>query len=140
MRWVWGLEDEVCAFVCDQTQTRAEFGNCRTIAVLKGDRIIAGGVFHDWNPERGTMEISGAAIGRRWCSKGLIRAAGDYVFRTAHCQMVYARTDARNLAARGFMKALGATEIIIPRMRGRTASEAIALLTAEQWAENRFAR
>jgi RimJ/RimL family protein N-acetyltransferase len=134
------MERDVCAFVCAQTGVAADFGNCRTLAVLDGDEIAAGIVFHDWQPDRGTLEISGAAIKGGWCSRRLLREAGSYVFGTVGCQMAYARTHEDNRAARVFMRRLGATEIIIPRMRGRTASEALALLTAEAWAQNRLAR
>lgn len=102
------------------------------MAVLDGSgRLVAGLVFHNYSPEYGVIEVSAAATDRRWATRTVLNAACDYIF--AHCQMAVARTSMDNTATRRLWKAMGAEEIILPRMRGRMADEALQLLTSEAW-------
>ena len=68
----------------------------------------------------------------------MLNEALDYIF--THCQMVVARHAETNIPARKLWRSLGATEHILPRMRGRTASEALALLTDDAWAQSKLKR
>jgi len=73
--------------------------------------------------------MSCAAVSPKWASRGVLRAAAEYVFGTAGCQATYVRTDEGNTRIRRLCKALGAQEYIIPRLRGRNASEAVLIIT-----------
>ncbi len=109
------------------------------MAVLNGaGQLVAGLVFHNWSPECGVIEVSAAATDRRWATRTVLKAACDYIF--AHCQMAVARTSMDNTATRRLWKAMGADEIILPRMRGRAASEALLMLTDDAWAQSRLKR
>lgn len=100
--------------------------------------LVGGVVFHNWNPETGVIEVSAASIDARWATRGVMRAVFEYIFQTAECQLAVARTGEDNKRTRRLWKALGATEYIIPRLRGRTASEAILTLTQEAWENSKF--
>jgi RimJ/RimL family protein N-acetyltransferase len=109
------------------------------MAVLDGEgRMVAGIVFHNYSPEHGVIEVSAAATTPRWATREVLNAALGYVF--AHCQMAVARIAEDNLPARRLWKALGATEYILSRMRGRTASDALQLLTDDAWAQSKLKR
>jgi RimJ/RimL family protein N-acetyltransferase len=134
---VWGGGDAVVRFVARLAGCRPDYGNCQTMAVLDRDgRMVAGLVFHNYSPEYGLIEVSAAATDRRWASRTVLNAACDYIF--AHCQMAVARTGTDNTATRRLWKAMGAEEIILPRMRGRAASEALLMLTDDAWAKSRL--
>jgi RimJ/RimL family protein N-acetyltransferase len=136
---VWGGRDAVVAFVARLSGCRPDFGNCQTMAVLDRDgRLVAGLVFHNYSPEYRVIEVSAAATDKRWATRKVLNAACDYIF--AHCQMAVARTHMENTATRRLWKALGAEEHILPRLRGRDASEAILLLTDDAWAQSKFKR
>lgn len=107
---------------------------------MSGDKMVGGVVFHNWSPETGVIEISAAGDKGRWVSKSVLKEVFDYAFITAGCQMVVARIAEDNTAARDLWKSLGSDEVLIPRLRGRTASEAIELLTQEAWQSSRFNR
>lgn len=140
MRLVWGAP-EVAEVVADAAGHAPHFGNHRTAAVYDmSGSLSAGLVFHDWQPLTGTMEISIVATNPKWATRGVLTELGAYCFQTAGCQMIVARTDESNQRVRRLWKALGAQEYIIPRLRGRTASEAILTLTAEAWASSKFNR
>lgn len=128
-------------FVAGLAGIRPDFGNCRTMAVVdRRGETVAGVVFHNWSPESEVIEISAASTDRRWASRNVLRAVFDYCFESAGCQMVVARHAEENQPARRLWRALGAQEYLIPRLRGRTASEAIATLTDDAWKQSRFKR
>lgn len=116
------------------------FGNCRAMGVEHKGELVAGIVFHDWEPDHGLIEISGAADHRRWFTREVIRVAFTYVFDGLECQAVTARTAEDNGPVRHICKALGAKEYIIPRLRGRDAAGVIYVLTDEDWTRSRFNR
>lgn len=136
---IWGLEEYVVPFVAKVAGERPDFGNCRTMAVLDAEgRMVAGIVFHNWSPERGVLEVSAAAVDPRWATRTVLMEAFGYAF--AHAQMVVARTADENHRTRRLWKAFGAEEYILPRLRGREASEAIMLLSDDAWKASSFMR
>lgn len=138
---LWESPEVVAPFVARIIGTRPDFGNCQTMAILdKSGKMVAGLVFHSWNPDAGVIEVAAAALTPKWATRNVLKTALAYCFQTAGCQMVVARHAEDNTAARRLWKALGADEMIIPRLRGRTASEAIALLTDDAWAQSKFMR
>lgn len=139
---VWGLKEHVVPFVLAQMgEGGRDFGRCQTMAVMGRDgEMVAGIVFHNWNPRTGVIEVSAAATDPRWAQRQVLGTAMDYVYNTAGCQMVVARTHESNVSVRKLWKAMGASEYLIPRLRGRDASEAILTVTKEAWAGCRLAR
>ena len=116
------------------------FGECQALGVEHKGEIVAGLVFHNWEPESGVIEISAAATDPRWMTRTVIRTALDYAFSQAGCQMVVARQAVTNLAPRKAWKALGAKEYIIPRLRGRNEAGSLITLTDDAWNASRFNR
>lgn len=134
-------EDVGVPFVMARTDTPRGFGECRAMAIMdRGNSMVAAVIFHGWVPEYGIMQISAAADDPRWATREVMRAVMGYAFDIAGCQSVYAHTDPGNTRVRRLWKAMGAQEHIIPRLRGRTASDALLVLTHEAWASSRFAR
>ena len=140
MKLVWGLENAVVSFVAGVAGERPDFGRCRTLAVLDGHVLVGGIVFHNWRPDYGVIEFSGAGTKPGWVTRRALREAFGYAFGLADCQAVLARTSVENTRMRRLAKGLGAQEYIIPRLRGRNASEATLVLTEEAWASSRLAR
>lgn len=115
------------------------FGECVALGVANRKmEIIAGLVFHNWEPEAGIIEVSGAATDPRWMTRRVMNVALGYAFDDAGCQMVVARQSLENKAPRRAWKALGAQEIIIPRMRGRDEDGLLITLTDDAWRSSRF--
>ena len=135
---VWGVPD-VIPFVGGVVYGEGrEFGNCRTAAVLKDNKMIAGIVFHNWNPDSEVIEVSAAAIDPRWATRSNLIALFGYVFSVA--QTCVARIHEDNERARRLWRSFGAQEFILPRLRGREASEAVMLLTDDAWAGSKYMR
>jgi hypothetical protein len=108
----------------------------RALGVVNRDGFLVGGmVYHDWNPEAGVIEISGASVDRRWLSRGVLTTLLEYPF--SFCQMIVGRHDPDG-PARRWWAAVGADEVLIPRLRGRDRDAIISTLTVEQWAASPF--
>lgn len=114
------------------------FGPCQAMAVEHEGDVVAGFVFHNWDPASGTMEMSGASTTPRWGTRYVVRAGMEYVFDTCGCQMLYTKQRLDNRAARSGLLKLGGSEVIVPRMFGRETHGTIVTLTDDQWRSSRF--
>ena len=136
---VWGADEAVCDFV--GRLTGCTFKDARGLAVMNAaGEMVAGIVFSDWNPKAGTICLSAAATDSKWAARSVLEELFGYAFRSCGCQAAIARTSPENHPVRRLMKAFGASEHILPHLRGRGASEAILILTSDQWAESKFTR
>jgi RimJ/RimL family protein N-acetyltransferase len=118
------------------------FGKCSAIGVQDKDgRLIAGIVYHSWNPELGVIEMSMAALpGTRWLTRETLRRMYSYPFEELGCQQVFswqyadAERNLRQLAAYNY------SFIRVPRMCGRNRDAVLCLLSDDAWRANKFNR
>ena len=137
MKVVWNPPG-VVGFVAERCNIRADFGHCRTAGIFDGSRMVAGVVFHNWSPEYGVIEVSAAADDPRWARRDVLKQLLGYVFSIA--QLCVARTDEDNHRVRRLWVAFGASETIIPRLRGREAAEVVLTLPDDAWAASKLNR
>lgn len=109
------------------------FSTCTAIGF--GDPIVAGIVYHNWNPETAVIEISAASSRRDWISRDNLKTVFNYPFDELGCQLCIARISERNTRARRIWRAIGASEHLIPRLYGRAENAVIACLPVEAWRE-----
>jgi RimJ/RimL family protein N-acetyltransferase len=109
------------------------FGPCATMGVVRGGVLIAGIVYHNWSPETGVIEISGAATDSRWMTRQTLRAMFSYPFDEIGCQMVVARHSEHNARLRRMWRAVGSSEFVIPRLMGRNEAMVVTTLTDDAW-------
>lgn len=128
---VW--DSAAAEWVAEQLGYNRPFTSCRSMAVIHSGRIVAGLVFHDWNPEAGVIEISAAATDPRWMTRGIINEAFRYAYSILGCQMVVARTEASNRTVRKLWRGLGASEVIVPRLFGRNQNGVILTLPDDRF-------
>ena len=121
----------VARWVSEGLGYEREYNNCTAIG-RQSDKMLGAAVFHNWEPDYGTIELSIYSEDRRWLTRGLLRVFADYVFNTCGCQMVIMRTEA-NHPALSIIRRLGGDFHVIPRLRGRTRDGVIATITKEQW-------
>lgn len=117
-----------------------DFGNCQAMAVLEDDVLIAGMVFHNYEPDSGVIEISGAGTSKRWLTRETLRKMFAYPFEECDCQTVVMRVDPEDAPLRRMLTAYGFELYVIPRLRGRHKDENVFLLTDDAWASNKFNR
>ncbi|WP_325347066.1 GNAT family protein [Xylophilus sp.] len=114
------------------------FTNFTTMGVVEGDRLIAGVVFHNWNPESAVIELSAAALSKRWLNRSVLTSLFSYPFDQLACQMVILRVAEQNKSMCRIAQAYGFTPYRIPRLRGRDEAEIVFTLTDDAWRSSRF--
>ena len=115
------------------------FGNCKAIGVIDDDRLVAGMVYSNWNPEAGVIEMSGASINPRWLTRPVLQAVFAYPFEIG-CQMVVMRVSENDKRLHRQLTSYGFKPHEIPRLRGRRESEIIFTLTDDDWKAGKFMR
>ena len=118
---------------------RRGFGKCKAIGVLDEDgRLIGGMVYSNWDPDAGTIEMSGAATDPRWLTQRTLWALFSYPFIGCGCQMVLMRVQDDNERLLRQLAVFGFAFVKQRRMFGRDRDGVIASLTEEEWVENKF--
>ena len=116
------------------------FGNCRAIGSIDADgKLIGGVVFHGWQPEAGTIELSSAATTPRWLSPVVLDAIFRYPFAVG-CQMLLMRVSAKNTRLIRQLDALALRRLPIPRLYGRDEDGILYTMTDDDWSTWKFRR
>lgn len=147
MKAFWGFSREVAEWVAAHIPgCERGFGPCQAMGVLDdaGD-LVAGMVYHEFNPEAGLMEISGASTTPRWLTRSVLYSMFSYPFDRAGCQAVAMRVSANNVMWNGrglprLLKAYGFHETRIPRLFGRNEDGILFMLYDDEWRKNGFHR
>jgi hypothetical protein len=117
-----------------------DFGNCQGLAVMENDVLIAGMIYHNFEPDAGVVEISGAGTTKRWLTKETLRVLFQIPFKDWGCQAVVMRISDHDPTLQSILKRYGFEQYVIPRLRGRDENENVFVLTDEAWANNKFNR
>lgn len=142
LEYAYGHDAVVCQFVASlipRVSARGFAPNARAIGVVEGPELIAGLVYHNYDPFAGIIEMSGAALpGRQWLTRETIKRMYQYPFHQCGCQMVVQANSAEDERLLAMLAAYDYTFIRIPRMLGRGKDGVLCCLTYEDWCNNRF--
>lgn len=142
MHCVYGLSDVVKAFVEMNVPSCIQRGlpdKGRGIGVANEDNEIIGGFYyHDWNPDAGVIEISGASVDKRWLTRKVLYGLFSYPFNDLQCQIVAMRHSAEDKPLARMLKAYGFHQVTIPRLFGRDHDAIVSTLTDDAWRSNGF--
>ncbi len=140
------IRDGIARFVGSRVEGgHRGFGECVAMGVISQNRLLCGLIYHNYNPEAGVIEISGASDSSQWLTRQTLWAMYSYPFNEAGCQLVVQRSSEKNRMWNGrgirrMLTAYGFAETRIKRLRGRDADELIFTLTDDAWASNGFHR
>lgn len=105
---VWGgpnapeLNAALAHWACEKLDITRGFGPCTTMGVFKdATDPIAVMVYHNWMPENGVIEISGAATTSRWLTRPVLWEMFSYPFNQLGNQLVVMRVSERNRRENG---------------------------------------
>lgn len=140
MRLLYGHSDDVERFVSELVPRCADgFEGGQGIGVINKDGLlVAGWVWHNWDPSAGTIEFSGAALTPRWMTKAILHKLFAYAFETAGCQMIVTRNSEFNTRLHRQLKRFGFDRFDIPRLFGRDEGGVVWSLTDDQWRAGEF--
>lgn len=117
---------------------KGKIENYCSMAVIRDGNLIAGTLYHNWHPDAGVIELSSAAIKKRWLTDNVIRAMFHLPFERLGCQLVVLRVSERNVVMCKTARHFGFTEVYIPRLRSRDEGEFIFSYTDDQWRASRY--
>lgn len=143
LQFVYGHDQIIAQFVASLIpHCRAGFGpNVMAIGVVEGQDLIAGIVYHNFDPGAGIIEMSGAALpGRSWLTRETLKRMYRYPFHVCGCQMTVMRVPADDVRLLRILAAYNYMLIRTPRMFGRDRDGVLCLLTVEDWEANKFNR
>lgn len=139
MQLLFGHDEDVAKFVASLIPNMQRgFTENKSIGILDDGALIAGLVYHNWHPEFGTIELTGAAVNRRWMVRDVLQFMYDYPFLTCKCQLLLQYNSVRNTHLNAQLRRGGFNEYPIPRLRGRDEDGILFTLTDEQWAHSPF--
>lgn len=114
------------------------FDNFTSLGVVSHETLIAGVIYHNWSPEYGTIEISGAADSARWLTRPVLYQMYEYPFEQLGCRMVIQRNSEHNERINSILRRLGFQEYRIEQVRGPNEAELVFTLTKDQWKANGY--
>ena len=132
----------VCRWVTKQTTTTGLSGisgGHKCIGVLKDNHLVAGFVYHDWNPSFGTIHMTLAAEAPKWASRGVIHELLAYPFETCKCQRITVNVDESNAKSLRLAEGVG---FRAEAYHERAASDGGCMVTLrlfiEEWRAGRY--
>ena len=141
--YVYEQDKMIAQFVAMMIPHVRDYGfgdNIKSIGVVtEAGELIAGFVYHNYDPGAGVIEISGAGLpGSPWCTPLTLAKIYQYPFRQLGCQMIVQRVPASNGRLLRQFAALNYMLIKVPRLFGREQDGVLGLLTQEDWAANKI--
>jgi hypothetical protein len=139
--YVYGHDQTVAQFVAQLIPyCQRGFGpNIKAVGIVDDSKLIAGVVWHNYDPEAGIMEISGAALpGASWISRRTLAHIYQFPFLRCDCQMIVQRVPADNERLLGVLARYDYYFVALPRLFGRDRDGVVCCLTQEAWAANQF--
>lgn len=117
---MFGHDARVAEWVAQRIPHVREFGECAAIGVLGGSRLLAGVVFHLYDPSAQNIQISMAAESPMWARRETITALLRYPFRQLGCWMIYTLIPPENVQAIRVNEHIGLKrKTILPHTFGR---------------------
>lgn len=142
--YVYGHDKLIADFVADlipELHGRSLAHASKAMGVVSADgKLVAGVVWHNWDPFGLTMEMSGSSIDPRWLTAETLKRMYQYPYLQLGCQMTYMRVAESNERLLRQLAAFNYSFIRLPRMLGRDKDMVLCLLTFEAWADNKICR
>ena len=137
---VWDHPQEVAAYVSNGLWgDQRGFGNCKGLGfATEADGLVAGVVYHNFEPGAGAIEISAFSDRRDWLSKHRLRAVFSYPFDQLGLRICVARISENNTRTLRIWRAFGADLTRIPDLRADGEAETVAVLHRDKWHQSKF--
>lgn len=151
MNVIWGSEREpelnrsLHDWAAAKIDAQRGLQPCVTMGVFGGSNLLGVLIYHNWMPENGVIEISGAADTPRWLTRSVLFEMHSYPFDQLGVQMIVQRNSEWNVKENGrglqrMLAAYGYSVIRVPRLYGRDEAGILHCLTEEAWRANGFHR
>ena len=118
-----------------------DFGPCQAVAVVQGGQVVAVAVFHDWQEQARTLQLSMAAASPRWATADTLRGLFRYAFVTAGAHKMWTATPHTNTRALRFNLGVGMKqEAMLRHHFGPKSHAAICSMIAAEWQRSKWSK
>lgn len=108
MRLIFGADEYLSRWVGSMSPTEhTEFGPCTAIGVAIDGQLSGAVVYHEYRPYCKSVQMSCAAVNKRWLSKEAMRVFFHYPFVQLQCQRVTAIVARKNKPSRSLVEGVG---------------------------------
>lgn len=115
------------------------FENATAIGVVNSNDVLIGGViFHNWQPDHKSIELSAFSIDKRWINRHILRSAFTYVFDQLQSRIAVAQMSEHNAPAMKFWRGIGASLHPVPDLMEDGVDTIVAVLHREVWMYSKF--
>lgn len=111
-----------------------------SMGVFDGPDLVAGTLYHNWQPSEGVIELTSASTTPRWLQRPIIKAMFSLPFDRLDVRLTVLRVSEKNRVMRSIARRFGFSETIIPRLRGPDEAECVYTLSAQEWADHKMNR
>lgn len=95
--------------------------------------VVAGVIYHNYNPDAGTIEFSCYSQKKRWLTRKIINQILRYPFEELKLRVVFARFSEDNAFIGDIVKRLNATLHILPELWSQDKDQIVAILKYDNW-------
>ena len=138
------LTEHIGNWVSAETSNTGEIGfngNYCAIGVMDKNRLVAGFVYHDWNPEYKTISMTLSSTSPRWCNRRIIDGLLNYPFVELGVQRITVLVNENNPASLRLAEGVGfKRESVIERGAGPYGDIIVLRLFIEEWRSGKFHR
>lgn len=108
--------------------------NCVPIALMEsGKKMVAGIIFHNFNKDAQTIEISCYSSVKNWLTRDVLNKILRYPFNEIGVRIVTARFSEDNYFIARIVKRLNSKVYILPELWGVKKDQLFAILKADDW-------
>lgn len=134
-RLLYGYSDEIAAWVADRIPHANAFsGPYTAIGVVSGDNLLAGVVFHEYQPDYGNIQVSMAADSPMWARPEIIAELLAYPFGQLRCWMLYTLIPHDNAPALKVNEHIGVKrKTVVPHYFGRKRHAVVCQMTRTEY-------
>lgn len=137
-RVIFGADEHVAKWVAERIPHMygGDFGKCAALGILDRHKqnMIAGAVFHDYQPEAGTIQMSMAADNHMWATRDVLRDLLAYPFLQLGVFKVWTSTPQDNMMALRINERAGfKREAVLAHHYGKKRHAVICRLTKPQF-------
>lgn len=116
-----------------------DFGPYIGMGIVNSDiELIAGVLFHDFDYQCGTAEVSAYTADPRWITRGVLYNVFAHGFLHLQLRGLLTRQSERNKPAVSLWRKLGADEYRIRRMRADNEDGIVFFLHRNDWLKSKF--
>lgn len=139
-RLIVGDDDQIARWVAEHIPHvgSAGFGPCAAMGILSrdGSSLIAGVVYHDYQPDYGTVQISMAATSPMWATPDICRAILEIPFLQMGVNKIWTSTPQDGIRALRVNQHLGLRrEAVLAHHFGKKRHAVICRMTRSEFAK-----